>query len=97
MGGSGSDIFVFGRTTDSSPSAPDWIMDFEGGIDKIDLSVFNTGSGGIHFVDHFSGSAGEALLTYDPQTNISDLALNVDGEQLLPDFCENCGSANSDN
>lgn len=61
-------------------------MDFEGGIDKIDLSVFNTGSGGIHFVDHFSGSAGEALLTYDPQTNISDLALNVDGEQLLPDF-----------
>lgn len=61
-------------------------MDFEGGIDKIDLSVFNTGSGGIHFVDHFSGSAGEALLTYDPQANISDLALNVDGGQLLPDF-----------
>lgn len=85
-GGSGSDIFVFGRTTDSSPSAPDWIMDFEGGIDKIDLSVFNTGSGGIHFVDHFSGSSSEALLTYDPQTNISDLALNVDGGQLLPDF-----------
>lgn len=85
-GGSGSDIFVYGEAMDSTPASPDWIMDFESGIDKIDLSIFNSGNKGIHFVDHFTGSAGEALLTYDTQTNISDLVLNVNGGQAFPDF-----------
>ncbi|CNE39804.1 metalloprotease [Yersinia nurmii] len=85
-GGSGSDIFVYGRATNSTPANPDWIMDFEGGIDKIDLSVFHAETGGIHFVDHFSGYAGEALLTYDPDTNISDLAVNIGGAEAIPDF-----------
>lgn len=85
-GGSGSDIFVYGEAMDSTPASPDWIMDFESGIDKIDLSILNSGNKGIHFVDHFTGSAGEALLTYDAQTNISDLVLNVNGGQAFPDF-----------
>ena len=61
-------------------------MDFEGGIDKIDLSGFHVETGGIHFVDYFSGSAGEALLTYNPDTNISDLAVNIGGAEAIPDF-----------
>ena len=73
-------------------------MDFETGIDKIDLSFFNHGAKGadfIHFVDAFSGQAGEALLTYDSQSNLSELALNING-QATPDFLVNIvGQANT--
>lgn len=85
-GGSGSDTFVFARASDSSPNAPDWIMDFESGSDKIDLSVFNLGRNGMSFVQSFSGSANEMLLAYDPWTDIGYLELNVHGGQLSPDF-----------
>src|SRR5690606_23545437 len=40
-GGAGNDIFVFSAVNDSTPDAPDWIRDFQKGIDKIDLSYFN--------------------------------------------------------
>ncbi|CAX57363.1 Zinc-binding metalloprotease, fragment [Erwinia pyrifoliae Ep1/96] len=68
--------------------APDKILDFESGKDNIDLSFFNQGDKGsdfIHFVDHFSGQAGEALLSYDAGSNLSELALNVEGG-TNPDF-----------
>lgn len=87
-GGSGNDIFVFSAVSDSLFKSPDKIMDFETGIDKIDLSFFNhgdKGAGFIHFVDDFSGQAGEALLTYNSQSNLSELALNING-QAAPDF-----------
>ncbi|ANI28994.1 serine 3-dehydrogenase [Yersinia entomophaga] len=86
-GGAGKDIFVFAQVSDSTPKATDWIMDFERGIDKIDLSAFNLGkSGGLHFVDNFSGKAGEAMLTYDAGSNVSDLALNIAGDRSFADF-----------
>ncbi|MFB5185516.1 serralysin family metalloprotease [Yersinia intermedia] len=87
-GGAGKDIFVFGKVSDSTPQAADWIMDFERGIDKIDLSAFNfANSGGFHFVNSFSGKAGEAMLTYDAGSNVSDLALNnVAGDHSFSDF-----------
>ncbi|WP_099349950.1 serralysin family metalloprotease [Erwinia amylovora] len=87
-GGSGNDIFVFSDLKDSSSKSPDQIRDFESGKDKIDLSFFNQGDKGsdfIHFVDHFSGQAGEALLSYDARSNLSELAFNVDGG-TNPDF-----------
>ncbi|MFZ4835292.1 serralysin family metalloprotease [Rouxiella sp. Mn2063] len=87
-GGSGNDIFVFSELNDSPYQAPDKIWDFETGKDKIDLSFFNQGDKGsdfIHFVDHFSGQSGEALLSYDTQSNLSDLALNINGG-ANPDF-----------
>ena len=49
-------------------------------IDKIDLSFFNKeaqSSDFIHFVDHFSGAAGEALLSYNASNNVTDLAVNI--------------------
>ena len=87
-GGSGSDIFVFSDLNDSPTQSPDKIWDFESGKDKIDLSFFNHGDKGsdfIHFVDHFSGQAGEALLSYDAQSNLSELAFNIGGS-TNPDF-----------
>jgi serralysin len=87
-GGSGKDIFVFSGLNDSLAKSPDKIWDFESGKDKIDLSFFNHGDKGsdfIHFVDHFSGQAGEALLSYDAQSNLSELALNIGGS-ANPDF-----------
>jgi len=87
-GGSGEDIFVFSAAKDSPYASPDKIWDFETGKDKIDLSFFNHGDKGsdfVHFVDHFSGQAGEALLSYNAQSNLSELALNVSGS-ANPDF-----------
>ncbi|HEI9711375.1 TPA: M10 family metallopeptidase [Serratia marcescens] len=87
-GGSGNDTFVFSDLNDSPTQSPDKIWDFESGKDKIDLSFFNHGDKGsdfIHFVDHFSGQAGEALLSYDAQNNLSELALNINGS-ANPDF-----------
>jgi len=57
-------------------------------IDKIDLSFFNKeaqSSDFIHFVDHFSGAAGEALLSYNASNNVTDLSVNIGGHQA-PDF-----------
>jgi Ca2+-binding RTX toxin-like protein len=47
IGGDGSDTFVFTATSDSTSSARDTIVDFEEGVDKIDLSAIdaNTASG----------------------------------------------------
>ncbi|MFZ4831760.1 serralysin family metalloprotease [Rouxiella sp. Mn2063] len=87
-GGSGNDIFVFSALSDSPYKSPDKIWDFETGKDKIDLSYFNHGDKGhdfIKFVDDFSGKAGEALLSYDDQNNLSELALNLKGS-ANPDF-----------
>jgi serralysin len=84
-GGSGSDIFVFSAVSDSKPGASDWSRDFQKGIDKIDLSFFNQGGSTLHFVDQFSGAVGEALLSYDAASNVSDLALSFSGQQT-PDF-----------
>jgi serralysin len=88
FGGEGRDTFVFTAASDSTPEFSDYIYDFESGSDKIDLSFFNQGAQGkdfIHFVDHLSGAAGEALLTYDAASNLSHLALNLGGYQT-PDF-----------
>ena len=87
-GGAGKDIFVFSAASDSAPGASDWIRDFQKGIDKIDLSFFNkeaNSSDFIHFVDHFSGTAGEALLSYNASSNVTDLSVNIGGHQA-PDF-----------
>lgn len=84
-GGAGNDTFVFSAVGDSTSDAPDWIRDFQKGIDKIDLSYFNKGGDAIHFVDQFSGAAGEALLTYDAANNVSDLAVDFGGHST-PDF-----------
>lgn len=86
-GGEGKDVFVFSAASDSGKDAPDWIKDFQSGVDKIDLSGFAKSSGAnfIHFVDEFKGSAGESLLQYDAKSNITELKIDIDGHNV-PDF-----------
>ena len=61
-GGSGSDTFVFAASSDSKPGAVDQILDFVSGLDKIDLTGITNGAG-LHFVNSFTGAAGDAVLT----------------------------------
>ncbi|MHC8299918.1 serralysin family metalloprotease [Pseudomonas sp. ZS1P83] len=61
-GGAGSDTFVFAASSDSKPGAVDQILDFVSGLDKIDLTGITNGTG-LHFVNSFTGAAGDAVLT----------------------------------
>ncbi|WGL98672.1 M10 family metallopeptidase C-terminal domain-containing protein [Arsenophonus sp. aPb] len=88
--GSGKDTFVFASIEDSPFDNPDIIMDFETGIDKIDLSaiiLLNSDHYRIapHFIDHLPQKTGEMQLTYDSQLKISHLYLNADNDDI-PDF-----------
>ncbi|NWB93093.1 calcium-binding protein [Pseudomonas agarici] len=69
-GGPGRDTFLFSAVADSTPDAADWIVDFVSGQDTIDLTGI-TGGAGLHFVETFSGRAGEAMLGYDLQVDFS--------------------------
>ncbi|MCX4216107.1 serralysin family metalloprotease [Pseudomonas sp. MCal1] len=82
-GGEGVDTFVFGAASDSTMTAPDWIMDFTSGLDKIDLSGiagFATGAATLNFVSGFTGHAGDAILTYFGQTNQTSLMIDLTGQ-----------------
>ena len=66
FGGAGNDIFRFRTVSDSSVGAPDRIVDFEVGLDRIDLSFLDAssaapGNNAFIFIDSktFSGVAGE--------------------------------------
>ncbi|WJM86558.1 serralysin family metalloprotease [Dickeya chrysanthemi] len=83
-GGSGRDTFVYSAASDSKVAAPDWILDFQTGTDKIDLSALNTGNN-LHFVNQFSGSGGEIMLNWDASANTSNLYLNLDNN-TSPEF-----------
>lgn len=88
-GGTGSDIFVFSAVTDSLYDRPDHIRDFATGLDSIDLQGLNQNSAGekfIYFTDEFTGAAGEAMLRYDDGLNLTELLINVSGNQYQPDF-----------
>lgn len=87
-GGEGMDIFVYTNVSESKADAFDKIIDFQSGLDKINFSSFNqssSGSGFIHFVDGFTGAAGEVVLSYDAESNTSDIVLNMD-KDALPDL-----------
>lgn len=84
-GGAGADTFVFGAVSDSAKAAPDRIMDFTSGQDKIDLSgiaAFAVDKLPLQFVNAFTGHAGEAILSYDQATNLGSLAIDFTGNSL---------------
>lgn len=65
-GGLGSDVFVLSQVTDSGGNSIDTILDFESGLDLIDLSaldanLFNEGNDSFIYIGNakFSGRAGE--------------------------------------
>lgn len=84
-GGAGADTFVFGAVSDSAKAAPDRIMDFTSGQDKIDLSgmaAFAVDKLPLQFVNAFTGHAGEAILSYDQATNLGSLTIDFTGNSL---------------
>ena len=86
-GGTGSDVFVFGAVSDSAPGAADIIMDFQSGIDKIDVSAI-TKLAGLNFVEAFTGRAGEAIVSYDTASNLGHFAVDFSGHAVA-DFLVN--------
>ncbi|MDR5609197.1 MULTISPECIES: M10 family metallopeptidase C-terminal domain-containing protein [unclassified Arsenophonus] len=88
--GSGKDTFVFSSIKDSPYDNPDKIMDFETGIDLIDLSAIRLDSyinsnPKLYFVDYFTKQVGDMMLTYNEESNLSRLFIDGDGD-AIPDF-----------
>ncbi|MDO9223738.1 MAG: M10 family metallopeptidase C-terminal domain-containing protein [Caulobacter sp.] len=84
-GGQGGDAFIFQQLGDSTVLAPDQITDFNPLEDRIDLRGIDANAGLIgnqdfHFVSAFTHAAGEALLTYDEDEDLTTLALDVNGD-----------------
>ena len=82
-GGSGSDRFVFTSITDSAVGAADRITDFNAAQDIVDLTAIdaNSGLGGnqaFTWVTAFTGTAGQAVLTYSG--GVTTLRLDVNGD-----------------
>ncbi|WP_153774627.1 serralysin family metalloprotease [Pseudomonas sp. MNR3A] len=95
-GGSGADTFVYGAISDSTAKAPDRIMDFVSGQDKIDLSAISAFSQGklpLEFVSAFTGHAGEAVLSYDQATNLGSLSIDFTGNSLADFLVTTVGQA----
>lgn len=90
-GGGGPDRFVFTSLSDSAPGAADRILDFSGKTkrgngDKIDLSAIDANSNtaahdSFHFVNKFSGKAGQVFSSYDEQSGLTSIYLDVDGDR----------------
>lgn len=86
-GGSGSDTFVYEAISDSYFATPDRIMDFETGIDKIDLSglIKNTFTQTpISYVDQFTGNGAELTIN-QTSANTSEVLINLYGN-YYPEF-----------
>lgn len=89
-GGSGSDTFVFAASSDSRPGAADQILDFTSGLDKIDLSAITNGAG-LHFVNAFTGAAGDAVLS--TISGGSSLAIDFSGHGVADFLVTTVGQA----
>jgi len=80
-GGAGADTFVYDKVADSTPLNADLILDFTSGTDKVDVSgaMKEAGIKALNFTDRFSGRAGDAVLSHDPKTGRSSLAIDMTG------------------
>jgi hypothetical protein len=91
-GGTGADVFVWTDVSQSAPgpNARDTVMDFESGVDRLDLSALMPG---LTFIgtDFFSGTAGEVrfgpaqewLLIDTDGDGSRDFAINLNGVTSL--------------
>jgi serralysin len=91
-GGTGSDTFVFAASSDSKPGVADQILDFVSGLDKIDLTGITKGAG-LHFVNSFTGAAGDAVLSYASGTNLGTLAVDFSGHGVADFLVGTVGQA----
>ena len=91
IGGDGEDVFRFSSSADSAPAAPDRIVDFLSGTDRIDLSPIDAdtaaaGDQAFVFVgtNAFSGTAGE--LRYDGSAGQAFIYGDTNGDKVA-DLC----------
>ncbi|WP_244159685.1 M10 family metallopeptidase C-terminal domain-containing protein [Pseudomonas poae] len=79
-GGRGADTFVYKRASDSTPEAPDEIMDLSTGVDKMDLrGLENEANAHLKLVTAFTGRAGETIVSFDPAINRYFVAIDLTG------------------
>jgi Ca2+-binding RTX toxin-like protein len=83
-GGGGADRFVYTSIEDSRADASDSIRDLAN-ADTIDLRLIDAdsekaGNQAFKLVDHFTGKAGQAVLSYDSAHGKTLLSLDVDGD-----------------
>jgi len=88
-GGFGNDIFRFDRVEDSTTDAPDRIVDFGFGQDKIDLSRIDAneteeGDQAFSYIGEasFSNRAGELRSTFDSEANAWRVEGDTDGDGM---------------
>ncbi|MFS1563599.1 MAG: M10 family metallopeptidase C-terminal domain-containing protein [Candidatus Arsenophonus phytopathogenicus] len=82
-------IFVYLSFEDSKSSAPDRIMDFQTGEDKIDLFCLNkilydnySGQHILNIVNDFDRKPGEMKIIYDPVSHWSRLLINTNNDDI---------------
>ncbi len=81
FGGAGADIFRFAQAADSTFSARDLIIDFETGVDRIDLTSVRTGAADTFGITH---SGGLSYLDVDLGGDGSvDMHIGFLGEQVV--------------
>lgn len=95
-GGTGADVFVFLQASDTARSSCDKVLDFQTGVDKIDLSAIDadTALSGNQAFDYGTSAAGAASLwlssgyVYGDVNNdgTADLAIYAPGAVALTDF-----------
>jgi aryl-phospho-beta-D-glucosidase BglC (GH1 family) len=92
IGGAGKDVFDFNTATDSRPTNPDHIADFQLGSDRIDLSTIDAdpataGNQAFVFIGEtpFHGLAGELRLLYsDVQTTVqADWSGDAEADMMI--------------
>lgn len=86
----GPDVFLYTQLADSTPDAPDRIVDFVPSVDTLDLRAIDAmrvaaGQAAFHWAASFDGGAGEAVISYDATRDVSTLMLDADGDRT-PDF-----------
>ena len=85
-GGGGADRFAYTGLTESLPSAPDRILDFDPTQDTVEIGAIDAGRAAagqtpFHWVASFDGGGGEAALSYDAASNTTTLMLDADGDR----------------
>jgi Ca2+-binding RTX toxin-like protein len=83
-GGGGKDLFDYDGVRASSPANIDLITDLTD-TDRIDLSdidadITQIGNQAFTLAGSLSGEAGQAVLSYDPQADLTILWLDIDGD-----------------
>ena len=98
QGGGGADTFVYDHTSDSTPDNPDVILDFESGVDRLDVSALFKGTNikALTFGERLTGQPGQAVLNYDEGSGEGSFALDLTGNGRADVLIKSIGRINAD-